>query len=341
MSPASEVMVSLIICTRNRAAHLRETLEAMRVVELPKGMAVELVVVDNGSTDDTPQIVQSACISSVTVRRVTEPRQGLDHARNRGLLASHGDVLVFVDDDVRPRRDWLARLIAPLLADEADVVAGGVVLASEVDRPWFEACHRGALASTERLEQPDGKPDKPGPMIGANMAFHRRVLERVPAFDPALDAGALGFGGETLFWHQLKRAGYRAVSRLDAVVEHHPDTSRLDRPSFLEAAWKYGLGRAYVAYHWHHMTVKRPTWHLWRARLRLAYRRLRAFGLSRPAGVPEWEMRLIDDVAFYRQYLIEQRRPHRYEQHGLVLKALDEPPSPHVHAGDRVSTPIT
>ena len=77
--------VSIIVCTRDRAESLRRTLDSLSACEPPADLSVELVVVDNGSTDHTPQIVEKATFHGLPVRRVYESAPGLSRARNAGL----------------------------------------------------------------------------------------------------------------------------------------------------------------------------------------------------------------------------------------------------------------
>lgn len=165
------------------------------------------------------------------------------------------------------------------------------------------------------------------------MAFARRVLARVPAFDPELGPGRLGFCEDSLFCLQLREAGFRMATALDVVVEHHPDPARISAQSFMARVVKEGQSQAYLSYHWKHDTCthdegtfpepKITHVHLTLLRrmlalagLRLARRRERA--LSHTA--PDWELRKVRQIAFYRQYLIERCRPRNYDPRGLVKK---------------------
>jgi hypothetical protein len=216
-----------------------------------------------------------------------------------------------MDDDVRPPPGWLDGMSRPILGGTADAVAGGVRLAPHLERPWMERLHRTWLAETVFLD-----PRQPQEMVGANMAFGRHVLDRVPLFDPELGPGALGQGEEALFSWQLARAGFRLVGALELAVEHHLDPRRLLRESFAAAAVRRGRVLAYQRHHWEHLTVS----HLWRKRARaaatLALRRAKE---PRPAveGMPAWEMLAVEHLAFLRQWRIERRRPRHYERFGL------------------------
>lgn len=307
--------VSVAICTYNHHDSLRPTLDAVGRVRVPGGLRCELLVIDNNSNDGTAELVKGYRLDNqLPVRYLFEPRQGQCYARNAGLAAARGRFIIFTDDDVRPPVDWIEGMCAPLLAGAAHAVAGGVRIAPHLGRPWMGWMHRAWLASTDNL-----KADDPEHLVGANMAFSKEVLEKVPAFDEELGPGASGFHDESLFSFQLKRAGFKIVSAFGVMVEHHFDESRLLRANFLDTARKMGRSSAYWAHHWEHAEVRRPHLELALARLRLAKWRLQRRRECRGAeGMPEWEMVLLKQAHFYRHYLMERRRPRNYERHGLV-----------------------
>jgi glycosyltransferase involved in cell wall biosynthesis len=307
----SPIIVSILICTRNRAESLRETLAAIGTVDMPTDLPTELLVIDNGSTDSTREVVAKARLANVKVRYICEPRTGQCYARNRGLAESTGEVILFTDDDVRPPEGWVRRICGPILAGEADAIAGGVVFPSKIaallaGSPY--SARRGWFASTE-----DINPESPDRMVGANMAFGRHVLKRVAGFDTELGPGALGFCDETLFAFQLQAAGFRIGAQLDAAVEHHFDTSRLNRSAMLSTAERMGRSFAYVAYHWEGRSSV-PTWtNLLRARAGLFIRRCLHPQSLLKAGTPQaWELDRVMAIAFSDQFRRETARPRKY-----------------------------
>jgi cellulose synthase/poly-beta-1,6-N-acetylglucosamine synthase-like glycosyltransferase len=243
-----------------------------------------------------------------------EPRKGQVRARNLGLSAAEGEIIIFTDDDVHPRADWLEQLCPPLINGVCDALIGQVRLAPHLERAWMTRRLRAFLSVTEGME--DGWLTE---MIGANMAFHRRVLQRVPSFDEELGPGALGFGDDSLFSWQLEQAGFRLGRAPEAVVEHHCDESRLLRLHYLDSAKKHGQARAYLLHHWKHETINFP-------RLRLAYawvKLVRRQIISRTdtrliEGCAEWEISLISESEKYRSFLKERQRPRNYKKYGLV-----------------------
>jgi glycosyltransferase involved in cell wall biosynthesis len=307
------VGISIIICTANRADPLRATLQSLSAISQPASRPCEVVVVDNASTDHTADVVQAARLN-MNLRRIAEPRRGKGYAYNTGMREARGEVFLLTDDDVRVPADWIDGMTRPILSGAADAVAGGVRLAPHLLRPWMTPTQRSWLASTEYLSQ-----EHPEEMVGANMAFSRRVLERVPAFDVELGPGALGFSDESLFSWQLLRAGYRIAPAFDVVVEHHPDASRLLRSSYERMARSRGRCEAYLRHHWKHEGVLHPRRRWLQAELKLWLTRGLRWRDTRAAeGMAEWEMFQLEHLEMLKVWPAEVARPRAYERFGLV-----------------------
>jgi len=311
--------LSIIICTCNRADDLRQTLDAIGRLTIPAGYQCDLTVVDNASTDGTADMAQSFTLPNMPLHYLLEPRRGKGYAYNAGIAASSGDILLFTDDDVRPPEGWLEGMCGPIVSGEADAVAGGLKLASHLHRPWMTKQHIGWLASTECLP-----PDAVIPLIGANMAFSRRVLERVPGFDIELGPGAKGHADDTLYSYQLEKAGYRHAMALGTTAEHHLQASRLSRKSYAAQARKRGEFNAYLARHWSHSGPRYPLASLARAFAALWGLRLWHFPewVTSPT-VPAWELQRLETLHTILCYLQERREPRKYEKFGLVK--LEQP----------------
>ena len=306
--------VSIIICTCSRADDLRQTLEAIGRLTIPDGYQCDLTVVDNASIDGTAEMVKSFTLGNMPLRYLLEPRRGKGYAYNAGIAATLGDILLFTDDDVRPPDDWLSGMCGPIISGEAEAVAGGMKLAAHLHRPWMTPTHISWLASTECLP-----PGAVITLIGANMAFSRRVLERVPQFDVEVGPGAKGHADDTLYSYQLEKAGYRIAMALGVVSEHHLQETRLTRKSYAAQAKKRGEFNAYVSRHWFHNDPPRPHLHLVALWLSLWKYRLGHFLEWRAApAVPERELYWLEKwhTAFY--LLRERKEPRNYEKFGLV-----------------------
>ena len=309
--------VTIIICTRDRAGSLRETLASIGKCAVPSDIAAELVVIDNGSKDDTAPVVRSAGLANLPVRYVSEPVPGLSRARNAGLQATEAEMVLFTDDDVRVPEEWIEGMCRPILSGQADAVAGGVRFPPSYERVLAEEpfrSRRGWFASSEDLD-----PVKPARMVGANMAFGRKVIEALKEFDPALGAGALGFYEESVFSWRLVEAGFRLAGALDVNVRHHFDPSRLTRQTLLSMAERMGKSEAYVNYHWQQDGAFVGHAKIWRAwALLLAARLARPWDLL-TGKPPVWELQRVQTLAFWRQLALLNGTPRKYRREAPPL----------------------
>lgn len=273
---------SILIATRNRAAALEKTLQAFRDVRVPDGLSVEMIIVDNGSTDETPEVVSRTSLPSIEILLIQEPLPGKSRALNSAIARARGEVFLFTDDDVVPAPDWLERMARPLLEKRCDAVAGRILLAGGLRRPWFTRWHARWLAETTDPAQENPE------LVGASMGIRREVFACIPGFDVELGPGATGLGEETLFWMQMVELGMRILPVTDTEVVHHPDISRLNHAGWAAAARQHGRTHAYIGHHWKHTRVSNAAPVEYWTRLKLFLRVLLAHGGQE--GCPEWEL---------------------------------------------------
>ena len=120
--------LSVIICTRNRAHTLGECLASVVAALQACGDGVEIVVVDNGSSDDTAaRLADFTASCPLPVQVIREPQPGLSRARNAGIRAAKGHLLAFTDDDCRPAPDCFQVMLRHAASDTAPVLRGGRV----------------------------------------------------------------------------------------------------------------------------------------------------------------------------------------------------------------------
>ncbi|PYM04307.1 MAG: glycosyl transferase, partial [Verrucomicrobia bacterium] len=123
--------VSVIVCSYNAGATLRPCLESLGKIDYPK---FEIVLVDDGSTDNTAQIAAGF----PNVRYVHQPNRGLSVARNTGAAAARGEVLAYTDADCMADVDWLYYLIGTLT--NADFAGVGGPNVPPPAKTWIQAC---------------------------------------------------------------------------------------------------------------------------------------------------------------------------------------------------------
>jgi glycosyltransferase involved in cell wall biosynthesis len=123
-TPLASPLASVVICTRNRARSLERTLASLVVAAAQTAEPWELIVVDNGSTDDTATAA-AAFADRLPLRVVSQPIAGLSNARNAGVAASRGDYVLWTDDDVVVDERWLAAWFHAFRTRPDDAVFGG------------------------------------------------------------------------------------------------------------------------------------------------------------------------------------------------------------------------
>jgi Glycosyl transferase family 2 len=171
-----------VICTHNRADELATCVAALQAA----GFA-EILIVDNGSTDDTAAVVAELVDSSAVLRTVFEPEPGLSNARNTAAAAARHELLLFLDDDARPAPGWREHLTWAL-ADPSVVHAGGPVCAlwPPSRKPGWPGRDLEWMLSV--LDHGDATGDLIPPkfLFGANWGIKRSALMAAGGFDPAL-----------------------------------------------------------------------------------------------------------------------------------------------------------
>lgn len=241
----TEVDVSVILATRDRDDLLETTLRRLAAQE-SGGIAWEVIVADNGSTDRTPAVLEEAR-SYLPLANVTEPAPGKNRALNRALPLARGDLLLFTDDDVLPDPRWIAEMAAAAARWPAhSVFAGRIVPRFPAGAPawirehWFP---QGAYARFE-LPQHEGPTDKVP--FGGNFMVRSRAMAGVRFSEEIGPDASPDYvsGSETELLQRLTRRGERIVYVPSAVVEH------IVRPEQLSVKWlherSYRHGRCLV-----------------------------------------------------------------------------------------------
>ncbi|HEX7090105.1 MAG TPA: glycosyltransferase [Longimicrobiales bacterium] len=222
--------VTVVVCSHNGAATIRETLEGLKRLDYPD---YEVIVVDDGSTDDT------AAIAAVHgVRLIRTANRGLSHARNTGLEAARGEVVAYIDDDAYPDPHWLRYLVMCLL-DGGHAGAGGPNLPPPGGGLLAE-CAAHAPGGPSHVLLTDTVAEH---IPGCNMGFLRERLVAVGGFDPQFHTA----GDDVDICWRLQERGWTLGYHPAAVVWHHRRRSPW-------AYWKqqqgYGRAEALLARKW-------------------------------------------------------------------------------------------
>jgi glycosyltransferase involved in cell wall biosynthesis len=219
------MFLSVVIPTYNRLPILRQCLEALERQTLAAPLeGFEVVLVDDGSTDDTVPWLQEHAGALPHVRLIRQEHGGPAEGRNRGVEHARGDVIVFIDSDLVVLPDFL------------------LCHARSLERRWRERGDRlcftyGAVINTANFEHPTSEPHKLGDVSFAyfatgNVAIDRQVLERSGLFDTSFRL----YGWEDLeLGERLRRMGVELVRCPAAVGYHwHPPLSLEQIPRLIQ-----------------------------------------------------------------------------------------------------------
>jgi glycosyltransferase involved in cell wall biosynthesis len=245
--------MSVVVGTLNRATLLDRAVRSLLTQACAPG-AIEVVVVDNGSTDATRQVVASLSAnvkSGHALHYVCEPRLGLSFARNTGIERAAGRVVAFLDDDSEADPDWAERLLSIFRNDPTVGAAGGrTVVRWPGERPdWITGALEPYYGKCDYgdARKPLAFPEYP---FGSNMAIRRSLLVDLGGF--RTDLGARGnnlmAGEETDLFERLHARAVSVIYEPTALVHHWAAPERLTRRWSLRRAFKHGLSTAVMAF---------------------------------------------------------------------------------------------
>lgn len=236
-------MLTVLFATRNGALTLPRVMESYGRLESPDG-GWKLVVIDNGSTDATLQIL-AASQRSLPMTVLSELKPGKNAALNTGLGSSEGDLIVFTDDDVIPSPGWLRTLRTQANAHpNYDILGGPILPAWEAQPPSWILSHIPPGPVFGLLDQPEG-PVNQRAIFGGNMAIRTRLFQEGHRFSETIGPKGANYvmGSETELLVRLSAAGHQAWFCRDARVSHIIRAYQLETGWLLARARRYGHGQ--------------------------------------------------------------------------------------------------
>lgn len=218
--------VSVVVPVLNGAETIGDMLRAL-VTQLGLPDPPEIVIVDNGSTDATREIV-----GQFAVTLIEEPKRNPGAARNRGLHHARGDVIAHLDADTLPTRRWLAEIVAPFANSEVHLVAGRTLSF----RPETAAERYSARANMYDAEHTINRPILPF-AASLNLAVRRRSALAIDGW-----ADDMRTAEDLDFCHRLRHAfPVPGIYQAKAVLFHR---NRQSDAALWRQAWSYGEGAA-------------------------------------------------------------------------------------------------
>lgn len=238
--------LSIIICTYNREKYIPQLLESIAREDFPYS-GYEIVFVNNNSPDQTAQRCRKfqAAHPEINFAYFEEKKQGLSHARNRGIAEARGNILAFIDDDALAHDAYLDNMHKAFQNRPEIFAAGGKILPLyESKRPKWMSRFLEPVMSVIDL----GHKQKPFPRnkfpVGANMMFRKTVFEQVGNFNTELGrTGKKMLGGEEKdLFYRMRKADMPVFYLPDVTVSHTVPDERLTKAFIRKQA--LGIGES-------------------------------------------------------------------------------------------------
>jgi glucosyl-dolichyl phosphate glucuronosyltransferase len=238
------VDISIIVATFNRRQSLSRLLQSLDSLDRTDSVTLEVLIVDNGSTDGTGTLLREKQQQSLkySLKILREEKRGKSAALNRGLRNCRGQIICLADDDVVFDSRWIGGLLESYKAAEFVALQGRVLPGVDGD---------SNRADPERIREYNipivdygNEIKKINGLTGTNMSFKREVFEKVGLFDTRLGPGAAGFSEDTEYSIRIRKAGFKIGYTPHAVVYHELNPSRYGRKYNRLAEYRKGLSRS-------------------------------------------------------------------------------------------------
>lgn len=222
--------MSVVVCSYNGSSTIAETITAIQALNYPN---YDLVVIDDGSTDNTAAIAHE-----LGAKVISTDNRGLSSARNTGYESTTGDIVVYCDDDAYPEQDWLY-FLAIQYRSESIGAAGGPNLAPG-DDGFIAECVAHSPGGPNEVLLNDNRAEH---IPGCNLSIRRTVLEKLGGFDVQFRAA----GDDVDMCWRILDAGYEIGFHAGAVNWHH---RRNQIKTYLSQQAGYGKAEALLARKW-------------------------------------------------------------------------------------------
>lgn len=234
--------LSVVMSTFNRCSLLPNAIRSLFVEPVPSGL-FEVIVVDNGSTDRTPEVVDELCASGLPVRRIVETRKGAGFGRNAGVAASRAPYIALMDDDQEAYPGWAAAIVRTFdERPELSFLAGPVepLWIGEVP-DWITPAIQGAVSIIEwGGEARPVNAQRWMCVPGGNSGYRREVIDALGGWKPYRRSQ------DREFTVRLLLAGYEGQYLPAIRMRHRVTADRITREYFRQ--WNATEGRMRAGY---------------------------------------------------------------------------------------------
>ena len=226
--------LDVVIPTYNRSTLLRKAIGSLLNARVPDGLEVQIIAVDNNSTDDTKAVItELAEKSNGRVSYVFEKQQGRSPAMNAGVAASTGDLIGFIDDDEEVDASWYETILSAFTNNDVDFIGGPYVPRFESEVPeWLPKEYTAVVGIVDGGNEVVPFDDSyPGMLMGGNAVFTRQTLQQIGPYSTDLGRTAtrlLSCEDQDMY-QRLRAAGARGLYFPQLIIYHFIPRERLTK----------------------------------------------------------------------------------------------------------------
>ena len=250
------IEISVIISTKNRALYLENAVESI-ISQGLKTDLYEIIVVDNGSSDNTKKVVETLNKKfGERIRYLYATIPGLHVARHAGAKIAIGKILTFTDDDIIAAKGWLEGILKSFCDSNVALVGGKVLPKWEGEVPqWINAFKKKiefgwTIGYLSLLDFGNAPKEIPGKFVfGCNFSIRKGVLLECGGFHPdGMPEELIQYrgDGETALAKAVQARGYKIMYEPKAAIYHRIPPERLTTEYFCHRAFSQGVSESYT-----------------------------------------------------------------------------------------------
>ncbi len=243
--------LSVVIPTYNREKLLAQTLQSLDDAQIPPNLIVEIIVVNNNSTDDTEQVIEQfkAKMQSVGLTSILEAKQGRSAAVNAGIRQVKSELVAMIDDDIQINADWFVEVdkIFRERWDELDFVGGKVLPIWEIEPPkWVTEIKDVGICWRDYGEKEWEYSPKTPIVTGGHAVFKTDIFREIGSYSEELGVKKKNLISceDDVMFDKLLDAKKRGIYSPKLIVNHFVPAHRMTKNYFRQ--WNFGAGMSWM-----------------------------------------------------------------------------------------------